>query len=245
MDDINDIPAEEVLAWALRTFGDSLAICSSFQKEGMVVIDMAVRQKTDVRVFTLDTGLLPKETVQFIGTVEARYGIRVERVRPEPLELAQMVERHGPELFYQDVPRRMLCCEIRKVRPLGQKMQSLKAWVTGLRRSQNVSRAGVKKADCSRGVYRISPLADWTREQVEDYILRCGVPVHPLYFRGYQSIGCGPCTRAVSEGEEERAGRWWWERDAHKECGIHFSASGKAEREVDVLLKEILDAQPA
>jgi len=231
------------LAWAVDTFGESLAISTSFQKEGMVAIDMAVRLKPDIRVFTLDTGLLHRETVLFMETVENHYGIRIERVRPDPCEVAEMVERHGPELFYTDVPRRMLCCHIRKVRPLERKLASLSAWVTGLRRSQNESRAGVPKVAFDGGVYKISPLADWTREQVEDYARFNNVPVHPLYASGFQSIGCGPCTRAAGKHEGERAGRWWWERDAHKECGIHFSANGKAEREVDVLLREIVDAK--
>lgn len=245
MNNIDALPAQEVLAWAVESFADSMAISTGFQKEGMVVIDMAVRLKPDIGVFTLDTGLLHEETERFVKTVEAHYGIRVERVRPDPFEVARLDCVHGPELFYRDVPRRMLCCQIRKVRPLQRKLASLKAWATGLRRSQSESRAGVGKAKCQGGVYKISPLADWSGAQVEDYILRHHVPVHPLYFQGYRSVGCGPCTRAVDAEEAERAGRWWWERDARKECGIHFSASGGTERAVDVLLREILDAKSA
>jgi len=154
-----------------------------------------------------------------------------------------MVSLHGPNLFRREVAFRNLCCEIRKVRPLERKLRQFKAWVAGLRRSQNESRAAVRKIEQIEGKLKLSPLADWTTEQVRDYIQRNNVPMHPLYAAGYRSIGCAPCTRAVQPGEDERAGRWWWEQDAAKECGIHFSPEGKAERQLDVLLSEILEAK--
>jgi thioredoxin-dependent adenylylsulfate APS reductase len=237
--------AAELLEWAIREFGDSLAISTSFQSEGMVILDMAARISPGVHVFTLDTGRLPEETYRMMETVRERYGIRVETVSPDPAEVEGMIALHGPNLFYREVPLRMLCCQIRKVRPLERKLAGFKAWVVGLRRDQNESRADVRKVEQSEGRLKLSPLADWTAEQVQQYIRANNVPQHPLYATGYKSIGCEPCTRAVSAGEDERAGRWWWELDADKECGIHFSPEGKAERKLDVLLSEILEARRA
>ena len=237
--------AAELLEWAIREFGDSLAISTSFQSEGMVILDMAARIWPGVHVFTLDTGRLPEETYRMMETVRERYGIRVDTVSPDPAEVEGMIGLHGPNLFFREVPLRMLCCQIRKVRPLERKLAGFKAWVVGLRRDQNESRAEVRKVEHSDGRLKLSPLADWTAARVQQYIRSNNVPQHPLYAAGYTSIGCGPCTRAVSPGEDERAGRWWWELDADKECGIHFSPEGKAERRLDVLLSEILEARRA
>ena len=237
--------APELLAWAIGEYGDSLAISTSFQTGGMVILDMAARISPRVRVFTLDTGRLPEETYRMIETVRERYGIAVETVSPDPAEVEAMVGRHGPNLFYREPPMRMLCCQVRKVRPLARKLSELKAWVVGLRREQNESRAEVRRVEQSHGRLKLSPLADWTADQVREYIRRHDVPMHPLYAAGYRSIGCAPCTRAIGPDEDERAGRWWWELDADKECGIHFSPEGKAERKLDVLLSEILEARRA
>ncbi|MDQ6706142.1 MAG: phosphoadenylyl-sulfate reductase, partial [Acidobacteriota bacterium] len=206
------------------------------------IVDMAARIKPDVRVITLDTGRLPEETYAMIDVVRQRYGIAVETVSPDAAELESMLAQHGPNLFRNDVAFRMLCCEIRKIRPLERKLRTFKAYMVGLRRGQSDTRAGIQTIDESGPAVKISPLADWTAEQVSEYTRVNQVPVHPLYAKGYASIGCEPCTRSVEAGEDERAGRWWWERDASKECGIHFSPSGRAERQVDVLLREVLAA---
>jgi len=231
-----------VLAWALATFRDSLAVSTSFQKEGMVVIDMAVRIDPRVRVFTIDTGRLPEETHQMMETVRQRYGIRVEIVFPEAAEVESMIATHGPNLFYREVSLRKLCCHVRKVRPLERKLATLQAWAVGLRRSQMDSRANTPKVEMRDGVVKISPLADWSKPEVEEYIRLHDVPVHPLYAKGFPSIGCGPCTRAVFACEDERAGRWWWEQEGEKECGIHITPSGQVMRQVDALLSEIRPA---
>lgn len=237
--------AQELLQWAVSEFGSSLAIATAFQAEGMVIVDIAARISAHIRVLTLDTGRLPEETYRMIETVRERYGIVVETVAPDAGELEAMVARHGPNLFYREVALRNLCCQIRKVRPLERALGGLSAWVTGLRRDQNDSRVDVRKAEEIEGKLKLNPLADWTAGQVSDYIREHAVPVHPLYAAGYRSIGCAPCTRAVQPGEDARAGRWWWEQDAAKECGIHFSPDGKAERKLDVLLSEILEAKRA
>ncbi len=211
----------------------------------MVVVDIAAKISPDIRVITLDTGRLPEETYQMMETVRSHYGIQVESVSPASEEVESLVTRHGPNLFYESVPYRTLCCHIRKVRPLNRKLQEFSAWAVGLRRSQSETRESLAKVEEVDGRVKISPLADWTRQQVDEYIRSNGVPRHPLYGKGYTSIGCGPCTRATKPGEDERAGRWWWEQDANKECGIHFTPDGRAERTVDVLIRDILlDRRP-
>jgi thioredoxin-dependent adenylylsulfate APS reductase len=235
--------APELLRWAIAEFGSSLAIATAFQAEGMVILDIAARISPHVRVFTLDTGRLPEETYRMIETVRERYGLAVESVAPDTGEVEAMVARHGPNLFYREVPLRNLCCEIRKVRPLARKLREFSAWVAGLRRGQDPSRAEVRKLEETGGKLKLNPLADWTADAVNQYIRQHDVPMHPLYAAGYRSIGCAPCTRAVETGENDRAGRWWWEQEAAKECGIHFSPEGKAERRLDVLLNEILEVR--
>jgi thioredoxin-dependent adenylylsulfate APS reductase len=230
---LENLSAAELVSWAISAYGDQFAIATSFQKEGMVIVDLACRAAgpAGCRVFTLDTGRLPEETYEIMETVRDRYGISVETVAPAREDLEQMVAANGPNLFYRSQELRALCCEVRKVRPLQRKLQELKAWATGLRREQSEERAGVRKAEEVDGRLRLSPLADWTAEQVDRYIQENGVPVHPLYARGYTSIGCAPCTRAVAPGEDQRAGRWWWEEQTAKECGIHFAANGTVQRD--------------
>jgi len=237
--------AGEILSWAIETYGDGFAVSTSFQSEGKVIVDMIARLVTNPRIFTLDTGRLPAETYRMIEAVRLRYSVSVEVVCPDAAEVESMVALHGPNLFFRASAMRMLCCNIRKVRPLDRKLKELKAWAVGLRRAQSDSRAEVRKVDLEAAPVKISPLADWIAEQVEEYIRRNDVPRHPLYARGYTSIGCDPCTRAVEPGEGERAGRWWWEQDVDKECGIHFTADGRVQRNVDVLLEEVLGTRRA
>lgn len=211
----------------------------------MVILDMAARISRDVRVLTLDTGRLPQETYAMIESVRERYGVTVEVVSPDAAEVESMVSQHGPNLFYQEPALRTLCCHIRKVRPLERKLRELDAWAVGLRRQQGETREGVPKVDLEATPVKLSPLADWTKEQVEEYLRRQDVPRHPLYEQGYASIGCAPCTRPVRPGEHDRAGRWWWEEESHKECGIHFGPNGKVRRTLDVLLEEVLSSDYA
>jgi phosphoadenosine phosphosulfate reductase len=217
-------PAEELLAWALGEFGDRFAIVTSFQVEGMVVLDLARRLDPAVRVLTLDTGRLPEETYEIIETVRARFGVLVELVTPDPAAVTAMTAEHGPNLFRRDQALRRLCCQVRKVDPLDRALAGLDAWSSGLRRDGGPFRAGTAKVEADpahAGIVKLNPLADWTREQVWSYADANQVPVHPLYEQGFTSIGCAPCTRAVLPGEEERAGRWWWEAGSDKECGLH------------------------
>ena len=237
--------AEQIVAWAIETYKDRLALVTSFQYEGMVIVDMASRISKAVRVITLDTGRLPAETFDMIEAVRARYGVTIEVVSPDPAELESMVARHGPNLFYESVPLRTTCCHFRKVRPLNRKLAGFDAWLTGLRRSQSDTRESLARFSQENGRNKISPLADWTREDIEKYTVTHDVPRHPLYAKGYTSIGCAPCSRATEAGEDERAGRWWWESGVAKECGLHFTPDGRAMRTVDVLIHEILNSSNA
>jgi len=194
----------------------------------MVIVDLACQAAGPggCRVFTLDTGRLPEETYKMIEAVRERYGVAVETVSPDARDLEEMLRAHGPNLFYQSPELRQMCCEVRKLRPIARKLSELKAWASGVRRGQSETRAAVRKVEEVDGRLRLYPLADWSAEQVEQYTVEHRLPVHPLYAKGYTSIGCAPCTRAVQIGEQERAGRWWWEDQSRKECGIHFTPAG-------------------
>lgn len=218
--------AEEILSWAIDEFHPRLAISASFQAESMVIIDLAVRIDPRIRVFTLDTGRLPQETHALMDEVRSKYGIQIEVKSPDAAQLENMVGRHGVNLFYNDVALRRLCCHVRKVVPLQKALSSLDAWITGLRREHASTRSSVPKVEIDEthgGIVKVNPLADWTHEQVWDHVRANKVPYNSLYDRGYTSIGCAPCTRATEPGEDERAGRWWWEAGADKECGLHHS----------------------
>lgn len=228
-------PPQDVLRWALAAFApERLAIGTSFQVDGLALLDMAWRLDPRVRVFTIDTGRLPAETYALIDRVRERYGIAVEVYLPDAAAVEALVRRHGVNLFYQAVPLRLACCETRKVRPLQRVLAGLDAWVTGLRRDQGETRRAVRPIEWDAGqggLVKLNPLAHWTEAEVWAYVRAHDVPTHALYARGYSSIGCQPCTRAVASGEDARAGRWWWERETAKECGIHFDvAAGRMAR---------------
>jgi phosphoadenosine phosphosulfate reductase len=238
--ELDDQEPPAVLGWALEKFGRQLGICSSFQAEGCALIDMAWRIDPDVRVFTIDTGRQPDETYQLIDRIRDRYGIRTEVFLPDMRVVEQMATRHGANLFYQDVNLRLLCCQVRKVLPLRRALMNFDAWVTGLRREQWATRSNIRKIEIDHdhgGIVKFAPLADWTEEEVWDYIRANDVPYNELYDKGYKSIGCAPCTRAVANGDDPRSGRWWWETGAPKECGMHCAIeTGGFEHELAALL---------
>ncbi len=238
--EIAELSPPELLRWADAAFGEKLLIATSFQASGMVILDMAAKISRTFHIITLDTGHLPPETYQMMETVRSRYGFRVEVVSPDPVEVEAMVSLYGTDLFYRDIGLRKLCCEVRKVRPMERKLKEFSAWIAGVRRSQSGSRSATRRVEMQNGLLKLSPLADWTQRQVEEYVRLHGVPMHPLYARGYTSIGCAPCTRATLQGEDERAGRWWWEQDELKECGIHFAPGGGTRRGLDIALEQVL-----
>ncbi|MDA8020418.1 MAG: phosphoadenylyl-sulfate reductase [Thermoanaerobaculia bacterium] len=225
--------AEEILTEALSRWGRRVAIGTAFQAEGMAILDMAVRIDPGVRVFTIDTGRLPAESHHFIDEVRRHYGIEVEVQLPRPGDVEPLVQRFGTDLFRESVDLRLACCRARKVEPLARRLADLDAWITGLRRDQAPSRAGVPKAGIDPhhpGVIKLSPLADWNAHDVASYLTRHAVPRHPLYARGYSSIGCAPCTRPTLLGADTRSGRWWWEDEQPKECGLHWGPDGSLTR---------------
>jgi phosophoadenylyl-sulfate reductase (thioredoxin)/thioredoxin-dependent adenylylsulfate APS reductase len=222
--DFESKTAEELVRWTFQEHGERASISCSFGAEDVVLVDMAYKQGVKFRVFTLDTGRLPQETYDVMEEVRRKYGINVEVYFPDRERVEEMVRRFGPNLFYRGVELRKFCCRVRKVEPLARALNGLTAWVTGLRREQSETRAAVAKVEVDQahgGILKVNPLADWTWEMVWDYIRSNGVPYNKLHDRGYPSIGCAPCTRAVRPGEPLRAGRWWWEEDK-KECGMHF-----------------------
>jgi phosphoadenosine phosphosulfate reductase len=224
--------AEDLLAWALRRYGPRIALASSFGAEDVVILDMMSRLGGG-HAFTLDTWRLPQETYDVIDAIRGRYGIDVEVYTPDAAAVERMIRLHGYNLFYASVDLRRMCCGIRKVEPLERALRGLDAWITGLRRDQEPSRRNTRKVerDALRpGKIKVSPLADWTWDAVWAYIREHDVPYNKLHDRGYPSIGCAPCTRAVAPGDDLRAGRWWWERDTAKECGLHADPFASAPR---------------
>jgi thioredoxin-dependent adenylylsulfate APS reductase len=219
---------ETVLGWALQTFPrERLALSTSFQDEGMVLLDMAVRLDPAIQVFTIDTGRLPAATLDLIEEVRERYSIQVEVLYPDAGEVSALVSEHGPNLFHRSVELRLSCCEVRKVHPLKRRLATLDAWIAGLRRDQSETRSHVAEVELDGahgGRVKLNPLAGWSAEQVAAYVAEHNVPRSSLYARGYTSIGCEPCTRATEPGEDPRAGRWWWEQGA-KECGLNYELS--------------------
>lgn len=224
---------EQVLGWACDTFGDRIALASSFGAEDVVLVDMLARVAPGARIFAIDTGRLPEATYEVMERVRERYGAAVEVYYPQR-ELVEHLEREaGFYSFRQSLEARHECCNIRKVEPLGRALAELDAWITGLRREQSVTRheVGVVERDGGHGgIVKLNPLADWSDAQVWDYIRRHDVPYNRLHDEGYPSIGCAPCTRAVAPGEHPRAGRWWWEQPAQKECGLHVSTGAPVAR---------------
>ena len=200
------------------------ALASSLGAEDMVLLDAIVRSGATIDVFVIDTGRLHAETLQLLEVARARYGRPIEVYRPLDGAVADFVGAHGPNGFYGGVAERHLCCGLRKVEPLGRALAGRDAWLTGQRRAQGPERASLalEETDVDRGIAKHNPLAFWSDEDVRGYIARHDVPLNALHARGYPSIGCEPCTRAVRPGEDPRAGRWWWERGTAKECGLHL-----------------------
>jgi len=213
-----DWKPERVLAWAFETFGETVAISSAFGAEGMALIDIASRVRSNFRLFTLDTEFLFPETHNLVDRVEQRYGITVERVYP--LNSPEEQERvHGPALWERNPDQ---CCNLRKVEPLRRKLGELRAWITSIRRDQTAARAGAGKVEWDEkfGLVKINPIADWSSSQVWQYLRQHDVPYNSLHEQNYPSIGCTHCTRAVRPGEDPRAGRW--SGSSKTECGLHI-----------------------
>lgn len=199
------------------------ALASSFGLEDMVLTDLIAKGYPEIAIFTLDTGRLPEETYDLMQRVKKHYGIEVQTLFPDNSAVENYIAAHGPNGFYDSVELRKKCCRIRKVEPLQRALAGKKAWITGLRRQQSPTREGLSAAEFDRehGIMKFNPLLEWTEAEVWAYIKQNDVPCNQLHDRGYPSLGCEPCTRAISRGEDIRAGRWWWEEATNKECGLH------------------------
>lgn len=216
--------AQEILTWAVQEFDQKVGLASSFGMEDMVLTDMLSKTGGNFTLFTLDTGRLPEETYETMDRVRQKYGIAVKSYFPNRDAVESLERAKGFYSFRESLENRKECCHIRKVEPLGRALSELEAWITGMRREQSVTRMDIQKVDKDADhppLIKINPIADWTHAQVLDYIKSNNVPLNPLYNKNYASIGCTPCTRPIMEGEEIRAGRWWWENPEHKECGLH------------------------
>lgn len=196
---------------------------SSLAAEDMVLTDLILRAKLPIGIFTLETGRLHAETLSVIDRIKETYGYDVVLYRPEPAAVDTYVQQNGLNAFYDSIDLRKECCRIRKIEPLGRALAGNKAWITGQRRAQSTTRAAldVQELDEAHRMTKFNPLADWSEQDVWHYIRSNNVPYNSLHDKGYPSIGCEPCTRAIQPGEDVRAGRWWWENPDTKECGLH------------------------
>lgn len=224
-------PAEAVLKWALNEFGSQVSLACSFGAEDVVLVDILCKIDRAPRIFCLDTGRLHSETYEVMDAVRDRYGISIESYFPQAPAVESMVRAKGVNLFYQSIENRKECCGVRKVEPLGRALSGLRAWITGLRSAQAVTRADMPMVEhdaAHGGIAKLNPLIHWSESQVWDYIKTNNVPYNKLHDQGFPSIGCAPCTRAIKPGEDVRAGRWWWESPEHKECGLHSGPKATA-----------------
>ncbi len=211
-----------VLSQAAQDYA-SVTFANSLGAEDMVLTDLIAKHQPGISMFSLDTGRLPQETYDLMQEVRARYAVPLQIYFPDSDSVEEYVAQHGVSGFYDSVENRKRCCHIRKVEPLKRALAGKRAWITGMRREQAVTRGSLEVSayDADNGLQKFNPLLDWTNAEVWEYIRQFGVPYNALHDRFYPSIGCAPCTRAIAMGEDIRAGRWWWEDPQNKECGLH------------------------
>lgn len=213
----------DILAFFAREFNGKIAFSSSLGAEDQVITWMLAYERIPVKVFTLDTGRLFPETYDLLDITIKKYGIPIEVMFPDAKHVQQMVREKGINLFYDSIENRKLCCNIRKVEPMTKALAGMKVWITGLRRDQAATRADLKLVDWDPNyrIIKVNPILDWSEEDVWDCIKQNHIPYNTLHDKGFPSIGCLPCTRAILPGEDVRAGRWWWENPDTRECGLH------------------------
>jgi phosphoadenosine phosphosulfate reductase len=220
----HNLPIEAALKQTADLFQPGrVKLSSSLGQEDQVLTDIIGRNKIGVHIFTLDTGRLFYETYDVLEKTEARYKLKIEVFFPQPEAVQKMVNEKGINLFYESIENRQTCCGVRKVEPLNRALQNTDVWITGLRAEQNDHRKSVPMVEWleDKKMYKINPLLNWTYDEMIAYIKQNNVPYNTLHDKGFISIGCAPCTRAIEPGEDARAGRWWWEA-SHKECGLHL-----------------------
>ncbi len=215
--------AEELLTGFLGEYKGRIALSSSLGIEDQVLTHLVCKIDKSAKIFTLDTGRLFPETYDLIHRTNHKYGIRMSVYFPDAAQVESMVNTKGINLFFESVENRKLCCNLRKIEPLKRAFAGLEVWICGLRREQSVTRQNMQRIewDEANGLIKLNPLIDWTEDEVKVFIKANGIPYNPLHDKGFPSIGCQPCTRAIFPGEDIRAGRWWWENPDTKECGLH------------------------
>jgi len=215
--------ATELLEGFLNEFQDKIALSSSLGTEDQVLTHLVTQINKKTKIFTLDTGRLFPETYDLIHRTNSKYGIKLAIYFPDAQKVEQMVGTKGINLFFESIENRKLCCNVRKIEPLKRAFSGLSVWICGLRREQSITRSDMQRIewDEANGLIKLNPLIDWTEADVNRFIKENGVPYNPLHDKGYPSIGCQPCTRAILDGEDIRAGRWYWENPETKECGLH------------------------
>jgi phosphoadenosine phosphosulfate reductase len=213
----------EKLNYLVHNYPGKIIFTTSFGYEDQVITDIIFTNEIPVQVVTLDTGRMFEETYKVYRSTVEKYGKEIKVYFPPAEEVEKMVSKKGPFSFYESVENRKECCFIRKVIPLKRALEGFEIWITGLRASQSANRSGLEEFewDSGNGMVKFNPLLDWSLEQVKQYISKNHVPYNILHDRGFVSIGCEPCTRAIKSGEDFRAGRWWWEQNTGKECGLH------------------------
>lgn len=219
----NRLSAEEILKKALSLFGGTITFATSLGAEDQVITFMLSKIDKSANIITLDTGRVFPDTYDLLHRTVNRYGIAIKSYFPDTMQVEEMVNNKGINLFYESIENRKLCCYVRKIVPLRRALQGKDAWITGLRREQSITRTDLKivEWDAANGLIKINPLLKWTEAQVWDFIKVNDIPYNKLHDQGFPSIGCQPCTRAIKKGEDLRAGRWWWEMPDSKECGLH------------------------
>ena len=225
---IPDVPLnttpQEILRAGMEAAKGPVSLACSFSMEDIAIIDLAHELGLPLGVFALDTGRLNEETYEVADALAERYRLKIDWYFPKHDEVEQLERSEGLFSFRESLDKRHACCAIRKVEPLSRALRGLSGWVTGMRREQSVTRGDLKaieRDDLNGGILKINPLIEWSEEQLLAYIEEHHLPKNRLYSQGYRSIGCAPCTRAVKQGEDARAGRWWWENPENKECGLH------------------------
>ncbi|KAB7884211.1 phosphoadenylyl-sulfate reductase [Poseidonibacter ostreae] len=214
---------EEVVAFFLKNYKYSSALSSSLAAEDQVLTDIILKKNKDAKIFTLDTGRLHPETYDVMDATNLKYNIKLDVYFPNENDVQELYKSQGVNGQYESIENRKTCCGIRKIEPLKRALKGLDIWFTGLRAAQSVTRTDMKLVEWDEGfkLIKVNPLILWSEDDVWDYIKEHKVPYNKLHDKGFPSIGCAPCTRAVKDGEDIRAGRWWWENPEHKECGLH------------------------
>jgi phosphoadenosine phosphosulfate reductase len=235
---------ETVLRHAAHAYAP-VAFANSFGAEDVVVTDLIARHAPGIEIFTLDTGRLPEATHALMRELADRYELPIRVYYPDARELEAFTTAHGPNAFFDSIELRKACCGTRKVSPLRRALAGKRAWITGLRREQSPTRSGIalSEFDGEHGLQKFNPLFDWTRDEVWAYIHGHDLPYNALHEAGYASIGCAPCTRAITVGEEERAGRWWWEDADSKECGLHLGRPAAERARVTIVAGQTTGAE--